>query len=378
MRIVRHRYKNRNFTYDGLGRRTKKINGSTTITYSYDSDGRLIKQSDGLEFIYDASGVVGIKYSTVEDGKTVTNDYFYRKDAQGNIIAILDSNGDVVVKYVYDAWGNHGILCLNYTGLQDINDEKLPEFDDEHLEFKELGILNPFRYRGYYYDTETELYFLQTRYYDPEVCRFISQDSVEYADPNTINGLNLYAYCVNNPVMYTDPSGRFVFTTAMLIGLLIGAAIGAVAGGYIAGEKASEAGATGWELFGWTLLGVVGGGIAGGAIGMAAGWAAPALSGLFSGSLALAGGGTVSTGVAVAEIGLLGLNVWFAKRTGKEGSTDKPSWVKQEMVDFEKSPQQNAADMLNNKYGPGNWKEGPGSEFSKIKKWIARTLFFWR
>ncbi len=68
-------------------------------------------------------------------------------------------------------------------------------------------MLNPFRYRSYYYDTETELYYLQTRYYDPELGRFISQDSIEYAAPETINGLNLYAYCGNNPVMNIDPTG---------------------------------------------------------------------------------------------------------------------------------------------------------------------------
>ncbi len=63
-----------------------------------------------------------------------------------------------------------------------------------------IGNKNPFRYRGYYYDTETKLYYLQTRYYDPAIGRFISRDSIEYADPETINGLNLYAYCGNNPV----------------------------------------------------------------------------------------------------------------------------------------------------------------------------------
>ena len=70
-----------------------------------------------------------------------------------------------------------------------------------------LANLNPFRYRGYYFDTETNLYFLQTRYYDPEIGRFITIDDISYLDPETINGLNLYAYCGNNPVMGIDPSG---------------------------------------------------------------------------------------------------------------------------------------------------------------------------
>ena len=71
-----------------------------------------------------------------------------------------------------------------------------------------IGNVNPIRYRGYYYDTETKLYYLKTRYYDPEVGRFISIDSIDYVDPDTVNGLNLYAYCGNNPVMNVDPNGN--------------------------------------------------------------------------------------------------------------------------------------------------------------------------
>lgn len=168
------------FVYDGTGRRVNK----NAINYVYDSAGNLIAQSNGLEFIYDNSGVAGVIYADKQ--------YFYRKDAQGNIIAILDSDGNLVVKYVYDAWGNHAVIDGNG---QDI------------VNMQHIGNLNPFRYRSYYYDTETGLYYLQTRYYDPELGRFISQDSIEYADYESVNGLNLYAYCGNNPVMYVDPDG---------------------------------------------------------------------------------------------------------------------------------------------------------------------------
>lgn len=188
---VSHLTKETTFTYDGLGRRTSKNN----ITFTYDNDGRLIKQSNGLEFVYDDKGVVGILYEeeiVTEGGTTeiIKSPYFYRKDAQGNIIAILDNTGKVVVKYFYDCWGNN--IAVAETGEEDKSG---------------IGFLNPFRYRGYYYDTETELYYLQTRYYDPEIGRFISQDILEYADPETINGLNLYAYCLNNPIRYIDPNG---------------------------------------------------------------------------------------------------------------------------------------------------------------------------
>ena len=91
---------------------------------------------------------------------------------------LIDNNDNTVVEYYYDAWGNHKVV--------DANGDEITDLDN-------IGNLNPFRYRGYYYD--------------PEVGRFLNRDSVQYADPETINGLNLYAYCLNNPVEYVDPTG---------------------------------------------------------------------------------------------------------------------------------------------------------------------------
>ena len=96
-----------------------------------------------------------------------------------------------MVEYVYDAWGT-----ITPNGVYDVSGLNLAE-------------LNPFRYRGYYYDTETGLYYLKTRYYDPAIGRFMTIDGIEYLDPETINGLNLYAYCNNNPVMNIDPNGTW-------------------------------------------------------------------------------------------------------------------------------------------------------------------------
>ncbi len=114
-----------------------------------------------------------------------------------------------MVNYEYDAWGNHKVVNASGVEITDAN---------------HIGNLNPFRYRSYYYDTEFKLYYLQTRYYDPEVGRFISQDGIEYADPETINGLNLYAYCGNNPVMNVDPDGRFfwwIFLAVVTVSLVV-------------------------------------------------------------------------------------------------------------------------------------------------------------
>ena len=127
------------------------------------------------------------------------------------LFALIDNNGAVVVEYKYDAWGNH-------------------EAEVASEEYVTLANLNPYRYRGYYFDEETSLYFLQTRYYDPVVGRFISRDSIEYADPETICGLNLYVYCGNNPVMYIDPTGlAAIAATIAILGIFGIIIVGAVA-----------------------------------------------------------------------------------------------------------------------------------------------------
>ena len=209
------------YSYDARGRRTAK-NG---ITFTYDSNGNLIKQSNGLEFLYDHTGVFAVKYN----GST----YFYRKDAQANIVALLDNNGTVVVKYRYDAWGNCKVLNADGTTIT----------DDTHI-----GILNPFRYRSYYFDTETNLYFLKTRYYEPEIGRFMTIDDISYLDPDSINGLNLYAYCGNNPVMMIDNSGCApAWWQWLLSGLTLAAGIALcfAPGGQVFGVGLIVAGASG-------------------------------------------------------------------------------------------------------------------------------------
>ena len=186
-------YDGNTFSYDARGRRTAK----NSIKFTYDSNGNLIKQSNGLEFFYDHTGVFAVKYN----GST----YFYRKDAQANIVALLDNSGAVVVKYKYDAWGKCQTTIINSGAA-------------------EIARLNPFRYRSYYYDEETNFYFLKTRYYDPAIGRFMTIDDIRYLDPESINGLNLYAYCGNNPVNRVDCEGNFAIST-ILIGCLIAFAV---------------------------------------------------------------------------------------------------------------------------------------------------------
>ena len=139
---------------------------------------------------------------------TIYNDvYLFQYDVEGNISHIFDTNGNLQARYVYDAWGNHKIF-----NAQGIDISTNSSYNDH------VGRINPFRYKGYFYDQYTGLYYLESRYYDPTVRRFINADSVAYIDPETFGGLNLYTYCGNNPIMYVDPTGHDWLHWAIAIG----------------------------------------------------------------------------------------------------------------------------------------------------------------
>ena len=112
--------------------------------------------------------------------------YYYVTNAQGDVVAILNSSGQEVVSYTYDAWGN----TVKRSGSK----------------ADTLGLHNPLRYRSYVYDQETGLYYLQSRYYNPTICRFISADALLGANQSA-NSYNLFVYCRNNPIMFVDQSG---------------------------------------------------------------------------------------------------------------------------------------------------------------------------
>ena len=182
------------YDMDGV-RQEKTVNG---VTHTYYTDGtKIIAEKVGdkvFEYYYDAQGVIGFKY----DG----NVYYYKKNLLGDIDRIYDANKNLVAEYKYDAWGNHRIYI---SGGIDIT---------ENMSYNSsVAKLNPFRYRGYYYDAETGLYYLNSRYYDPSIGRFINADDISYIQPTDINGLNLFAYCGNNPVMYTDPEGTWSWSS---------------------------------------------------------------------------------------------------------------------------------------------------------------------
>ena len=163
---------------DGL-RASKTVNGVTT-EYTYAS-GLLVQQTNGtntLKFMYTADGVPrAVDYNGT--------DYYYLYNLQGDVISIYDRGGNTMVNYTYDSWGK--LLSVTGRVTDDINYPAT------------LGTANPFRYRTYYYDTETGYYYLQSRYYNPEIGRFLNADGY-ISTGQGILSYNMFAYCENNPV----------------------------------------------------------------------------------------------------------------------------------------------------------------------------------
>ena len=210
------------YTYDEQGVRSSKTVNGVATTFSYNGSLLMAQvQGSGASqvkqlFSYDAnSDVISVNYNGTE--------YYYLRNGQNDVVGLMDASGNRVVEYTYDAWGK----LISTTGTLATS----------------LGADNPFRYRGYYYDTETGLYYLMTRYYDPEVCRFISADVYMTTGQGVLGG-NMWAYCLNNPVLYSDTFGESV--TVCILGvtftlvelLVIGVAVAVVADILINGEEA--------------------------------------------------------------------------------------------------------------------------------------------
>lgn len=132
------------------------------------------------------------------DGSTSTL-YYYVLNAQGDVIALLNANGTLAASYNYGAWGNYSVHGADGKKTTDATF---------------IGHINPLRYRGYYYDCETRLYYLQSRYYDFANCRFINADGL-FTDGFV--GSNLFTYCVNDPVNTVDPTGNFAITATVAL-----------------------------------------------------------------------------------------------------------------------------------------------------------------
>lgn len=192
---------NYSYTYSADGVRTSKTVNGTTTEYFLNGD-QILAQKTGdsvLWFFYDSEGT---RVGLVRNGIS----YYYLYNITGDVIGIMRaSDGVVVSTYTYDAWGKCSLH--NSSGTT-------------------IGTANPFRYKGYYFDSETGMYYLNNRYYNPEFGRFISADSVGVLSiDTTINGTNLFAYCNNNPVMYIDNEGELAQFAVIAGGAFVGMAI---------------------------------------------------------------------------------------------------------------------------------------------------------
>ena len=232
------------YTYDSDGlRASKTVNGAKTI-YQY-VDSSLYYQctytpsgavDTELYFFYDSYGNLACIRCFTQDNEYT---YYTTTNIQGDVLGIYDPQGNIVASYEYDTWGN----ILSTTDSSPIS----------------ISRLNPIRYRGYYFDIETSLYYLQSRYYNPQIGRFLNADSL--INQIIILGNNMFAYCLNNPITLTDNTGKLPF-------IAVTASIGAVAGGIAGGIIASKSGGNIWAGIG---IGAIAGGLTGAGLGAGAG-----------------------------------------------------------------------------------------------------------
>jgi len=174
-------------------RLTKKI-GNTNYTYLYEG-GLLVQETRGdeiFDYSYDANGSIRMLKHRATESATPTY-YYYALNSRNDVVGLYNSSGAVYAKYTYDPWGNiTSVTNASGTAITDTNN---------------IAHTQPFRYRSYYYDTDSKFYYLQSRYYDPLTHRFINADGLVSTGTGVL-GHNMFAYCNNNPVNYVDITGE--------------------------------------------------------------------------------------------------------------------------------------------------------------------------
>ena len=263
------------FSYNDAGLRTEKTVNGSTRRYIWNSSQLMadVGASDAFYFHYSSGGeLIGYTYKTAE----AETECILVKNQQGDVEKVISADGTILASYTYDAWGN----VLTSEGS--------------------LATANPIRYRGYYFDTETSLYYLQSRYYDPAIGRFINADN--YATTyKTSTGANMFAYCLNNPANCKDDGGE-------LANWLIGGVVGAVAG--IVGQVLSDAATSlltgkvtvsNWQTY------------AGAAVGGAAGGIVLATTGNVNAANAVTGAVTTGVGQSLEKLTIKGYKKTWAE-----------------------------------------------------------------
>ncbi len=274
------------FAYDSKGLRKTMTTVSGTITFHYDENNNVAYETDSTNAIVASYTWNGIQpVSMTRGGKT----YYYQLNGHGDVVALTDgTTGAVVNTYDYDAFGN----VVKQTGT----------------------VENPYLYAGYRYDKDTGLYYLQARYYNAKVARFLTLDPDlgNENEPLTQNGYN---YANNNPVMYIDPDGNYPAVIGVFyipyVGQVLLLATGVVVMVYITYRAIS--------------------------------WIAKKVRALYSKSKK-------------------------SKASKKQKATDVPSWAKGKRPHHGENGNEFAKRLCDDRFGPGNYKKGPGSDFNKIKK----------
>ena len=216
------------FDYDADGLRTTKTVGTSRVDY-YRAGGLLLgevhtngSESYTINYMYDESGrMLGFRL----DGE----EYYYVRDYAGDVTGLINARGELIGSYLYDPWG---VLLETY--LNTFEEETSEWTDADRAEYMRVLNLNPIRYKSYYYDTETGFYYLQSRYYDPITTRFINADGLISTGTGVL-GYNMFAYCNNNPIMYSDSTGMSMVldNKGMMLGSYGGGSVGATGGGLL-------------------------------------------------------------------------------------------------------------------------------------------------
>ncbi|MBR2971776.1 MAG: hypothetical protein IKC61_02475 [Clostridia bacterium] len=209
------------FEYDIDGLRISKTTNGVTTHYVYNGELLLAEYTDTttVVYIYDANGApIGFKCRLNTYEQDVWDIYWYGKNLQGDIASIYDSTGTELISYTYTAWG---------TTTKDYYNNGA----------NTTAVHNNLTYRGYYYDSDLGMYYLQSRYYDPAICRFINADSY-VSTGQGINSYNMFAYCGNNPIMYVDPTGEFPVLAILIIAICT--VVGGIVGYQVANNVEEE------------------------------------------------------------------------------------------------------------------------------------------